>query len=297
LPLFVIIFFLIATDAYGFYLVPISFLLLFFPALTLRWKIVMLIIAILVITADLGARSNVIKFTLPALFSLLFYIRLLLSNAILELIRKSLFIAPIILFSLAVTDVFNVFKMDDYIKSDIVEIKKDAEGNIYEDNLKADTRSSIYIDVLNTAEDYNSWWIGRSPARGNKSESFGEWDESGRGERLGNEVAIANIFTWTGIVGVVLYFLVFYKASYLAINQSNNFFAKILGLFLAFRWLYAWVEDINNFSLTTFFLWFMIGLCFSKSFRIMTDQEVKHWVRGIFDKRYVVVHPLQVHKI
>jgi len=31
----------------------------------------------------------------------------------------------------------------------------------------------------------------------------------------------------------------------------------------------------------------MIGLCFSYSFRNMTDNEVIVWVRGVFDIRYV----------
>ena len=34
-------------------------------------------------------------------------------------------------------------------------------------------------------------------------------------------------------------------------------------------------------------LWIMIGLCFSYSFRMMTDYEVTIWIRGVFDKRYL----------
>jgi hypothetical protein len=156
------------------------------------------------------------------------------------------------------------------------------EGMALDVDLKADTRSFIYDEVLSSAKKYNSWLIGRSPARGYDSDSFGEEDMTGRWERPGCEVAILNIFTWTGIVGVILYLMVFYRASYLAINHSNNTFSKILGLFIAFRWLYAWVEDINYFTLTTVFLWFLIGLCYSKSFRIMTNKEVEYWVQGIF---------------
>ncbi|MHB9141909.1 MAG: hypothetical protein ACYC25_08550, partial [Paludibacter sp.] len=62
LPLFFIFVFLIAKGAYGFYLVPISFLILFFPVLTIRGKGIVLIFTLIVLTSDLGARSNVIKF-------------------------------------------------------------------------------------------------------------------------------------------------------------------------------------------------------------------------------------------
>lgn len=285
LPLFIIFAFLISKDAYGFYLVPISFLLLFLPAVTLRWKIFLLIVALVVITADMGARSNVIKFIVPIIFSLIYYLRNLLSTSFLEWARKLLIIIPILFFCLAVTDIFNIFNMDDYIKGNYE--TSVAEGSDWEGggDLKVDTRTFLYVEVLESAEKNNYWWIGRSPARGNESLWFGKDDETGRGERNSNEVGILNVFTWTGLVGVILYCMVFYKASYLALNRSNNIYLKTVGLFVAFRWLYAWVEDINIFSLTYAFLWIMIGICFSKSFRAMTDKEFERWVQGIFDKR------------
>jgi hypothetical protein len=282
MPLFLLFAVMITPDAYGFYLVPVSFIMLFFPALTLRWKIGLLVISVFVITADLGARSNVIKFAIPILLSFIYYYRLFIPNTLLETMRKLLFIAPVLLFTLAVSDTFNVFKMNDYIETDYSTIGVNADGEQMDDDLKADTRTFIYVEVLATAAKHNSWLIGRSPARGYESMWFGDDDPTGRWERGGSEVAILNIFTWTGIVGALLYCLVFYKASYLAINQTNNTYTQILGLFLAFRWLYAWVEDASGFTLTTVFLWIMIGLCYSKSFRAMSNQEVKFWVRGIF---------------
>ncbi len=61
----------------------------------------------------------------------------------------------------------------------------------------------------------------------------------------------------------------------------------MLGVYIAFRWLFSWVEDVNSFSLNYFMLMMMIGLCFSYSFRNMTDKEITIWARGIFDIRYV----------
>ena len=135
---------------------------------------------------------------------------------------------------------------------------------------------------------YDSWLFGRSPARGTISKAFGKDDMNKRGERNGNEVAILNIFIWTGLIGVILYFLIFYHASYLAITQSNNRYSKILGISLAFRWVYAWVEDVNNFSLNNFFIWILIAVCLSKQFRSMDNKEIKIWVRGIFDRNFLI---------
>ncbi|MFW6326690.1 MAG: hypothetical protein ACOC2F_00100, partial [Bacteroidota bacterium] len=90
----------------------------------------------------------------------------------------------------------------------------------------------------------------------------------------------------TGIIGVVLFMLIFYKASALGINRSRNIFAKLIGFFVAFRWFYTWVEDYQVMDTNNLVLWLMIGLCFSSSFRNMSNSEVKLWVWGIFNKEY-----------
>ncbi|QVY66625.1 hypothetical protein [Polaribacter sp. Q13] len=287
LPIFILFIPFIPTGAYGQYLVVVSLFLLFLPVLTKKWQIGILTLSILVILINLGARSYVIKFVVALFLMLIYYFRLFISKWIIDSVRLVFLFAPIILFVFATMGTFNVFKMGDYIEGDYMEVSRNSEGEIEEANLKTDTRSFLYVEVLQSAQNHNSWLIGRSPARGNDTEAFSEIAEvTGRKERLGNEVGILNIFTWTGVVGVILYFLVFWKASYVAINQSKNIFSKMLGLFVAFRWAFSWVEDINNFTLNYVLLWLMIGMCFSKSFRKMSDIEVKIWVRGIFEKRY-----------
>lgn len=289
LPLFVVFAFLISPNIYAFYLIPISFLMLFFPVLTTQWKIILLSITFLLLTIDLSARSSVIKFGVPVILLSFYYFRKFFSVKIFEIIRISLIIAPIFFFILGVVGIFNIFQMDNYIKGDFT-IKENSSSGVVinESSLKDDTRTMLYVDVLNTSLKYNSWLIGRSPARGNESDDFGSVLKSitGKAERQSNEVAILNIFTWTGIVGVILYFLIFFKATYLAVNRSKNIFSKMLGIYVAFRCAYAWVEDVNDFSLNMLILWLMIGLCFSVSFRNMNNNEVRIWIRGVFDVRY-----------
>lgn len=288
LPLFLIVFFLIQTDAYGFYLMPISFLILFMPAIEKRYNIILFLFIAVIFISDLGARSNVIKFVVPLLTLILYYFRNIITDKILNNIRLVLIIAPFVFFSLAATNIFNVFNIGDYLGEFSAE-GTDDEGNRDEVDLSRDTRTFLYFEVINSAEKHNYWIFGRTPARGNDSEFFGylEYELTGRDERLGNEVGILNVFTWLGIVGVLLYLFVFYKASYLAINRSNNIYAKMLGVYVAFRWLYSWIEDINTFSLNYFMLWIMIGLCFSYSFRSMSNYEVTIWIRSVFDNRYL----------
>lgn len=288
LPLFCVFVFLISTDAYGFFLVPISFLTFFFPFLTTRWKVAVLLCAFVVIFSNLGARSNVIKFLVPFILLFIFYGRNWLSKRTLEFGRIIFVVLPFFFFTLATTGIFNVFDISSYIKGDYVEKTINKNGDEDNQDLTADTRTFIYLEVLQTAYKYDTWILGRSPARGNETEWFADLSEiTGRKERLSNEVAILNIFTWTGLVGVLLYFLVFYSASHLAVNRSRNDISKMLGIYVAFRWGYSWVEDINNFSLSNLFLWLMLGICLSKTFRDMTNKDVELWIRGVFDGRYL----------
>jgi hypothetical protein len=284
-PVFLIVQFFIGKDEFGFYLAPFSFFLLFLPILSNKWKVVCLSVALYVIFADFGARSNLIKFSIPVIFNLMYYFRRILSVNIFENVRLLFIAVPLIFFILGVTGTFNIFKPNGDKHKAIIDEKIDFNGNLVKDDLAADTRTFLYVEVLATANKYNTWIFGRSQARGNISEAFGKSDMNRRNERSANEVSILNYFTWLGIVGVLLIFILFYQASYLAVNQSNNIFSKIIGLFIAFRWSYGWVEDINNFYIQYLFLWLFVGFCYSQSFRQMTDAEMKRWVQGIFQTK------------
>ena len=280
----------LSIGSWGWYLFPISLLMLFLPALPIRGKIIVLIVTIIVALGELSTRSNVIKYGLPIVFLLLFYTSrsFVVSGKIMAFAHKLLLIIPIVFFVLAITGTFEIFKINEYIEGNYVETRKNSAGEVVEEDLTTDTRTFLYVEVLNSAIKNNYWLIGRSPARGNETVHFAFMgrDTTGRPERLRNEVGILNTFTWTGIVGVILFFLVFAKASFLAVSKSNNIYIKMVGLFIAFRWAYSWVEDYQGFDLNNFVIWLMVGMCFSSSFRKMTDLEFKIWAWGIFERKH-----------
>jgi hypothetical protein len=288
-PLFLLIQFFIGRDEFGFYLAPFSFFILFFPILTFRWKVIIFMITLYVIFADFGARSNLIKFIVPFFCILIYYFRKIFTVKIIGYIRLLLLLSPFIFFTLATSGLFNIFNPQGDNKKEIIDKKRDFKGELVEDDLTADTRTFLYVEVLGTAKIYNSWIFGRTPARGNISDSFGDGDMSKRNERNGNEVSILNYFVWLGLVGVIFIFSLFYQASNLAIFHSNNIFSKIIGLFIAFRWAFAWVEDINNFYIQYIYLWIFIGFCYSENFRKMTDSQMKNWILSIFESPRSVI--------
>ena len=65
-----------------------------------------------------------------------------------------------------------------------------------------------------------------------------------------------------------------------------NRWMKLLGVFVAFRWLWGWLEDTNfNLDIMNISLWMMIAMCYSSRFRAMTDGELHEWVQSIFRRR------------
>lgn len=271
------------------YLFPVVLLMLFFPVVKTHWKVVLTVLTLIGIL-EFSARSSIIKFSIPVLLLGLYYFRFFIATElIIKGARNVFMILPWFLFVLGVTGIFNVFDIKQYLKADYVAETTTTEGEVKKQNITDDSRTFMYREVLQSAQKNNYWWLGRSPARGNETKAFGEKmvEITGRRERLRNEANVPNIFTWTGIVGLAAFFFLFYKASALAINKSNNIYSKLIGLYVAFRWMYAWVEDPYLFDMNTFTIWIMIGICFSESFRKMSNLEVKLWARGIFDKRYI----------
>lgn len=289
LPLFPLLFLFIEPGAYGRYLFPISMISLFLFFVNKRWRLTLLLISLFVIFVDLGARSNVLKFLFPILFSLLFLVRSKMILRLLKPIRLIFLFLPFVLLYLGISNVFNVFKMKEYISTDLKVQSKNEEWE-GDGDLTVDTRTFLYDEVLLSALRNNYVVLGRSPARGNDSLHFGpSIDEElnrNKGERFANEVGILNIFTWTGILGVLFYFLVFVRATFLGLYKSNNWSIKVVSIYLCFRWVYAWVEDFSRFDWSTILLFVCIGMCISPDFRNMTDKQFKFWVRGIFDIRY-----------
>ncbi|MGQ7867785.1 hypothetical protein [Sunxiuqinia sp. sy24] len=290
LPFAVLVFPFLSVGAWGWYLFPISLLMVFFPALSIRAKIIVLFLTLIAGFGDLGTRSHVLKYSMPIVLILFFYtIRgFSLSVKVMKAAQRIMIIIPLLFFVLAFTGTFEVFKMNEYISGEYVEKRKNSDGEEVQEDLKADTRTFLYVEVLQSAEKYNYWLIGRTPARGNETFHFAKFEEeiTGRPERLRNEVGILNAFTWTGIVGVVFFFLVFYQASFLAVYRSNNIYIKLVGLLIAFRWVNAWIEDAQAFDMNNFVIWLMVGMCLSPSFRAMKNAEVKLWLWGIFQRKY-----------
>lgn len=193
------------------------------------------------------------------------------------------FISTVVLLMLGLLGIFNVFNLAE--ERNIEDKYVIGEGDEQYDAL-TDTRTLLYMEEIQSAVNNNYVFQGRSISRGYDSMIFGEsiqehtkW--TGRMERQRNEVSILNIFNYFGLIGVALYFFIFFQASFLAIYKSRNRIIPVIGLYISFRWLFAFIEDFSRFDLNYMFLWLMIGMCYSPNFRNMTDTDIKLWIDKI----------------
>lgn len=197
------------------------------------------------------------------------------------------YISAIVLLVLGISGTFNIFTDMASNSGKYVE-KKIVNGELKEEDLSTDTRTFIYVEVLQSALKNDYVLCGRSLARGNDSNWFGSFMaedlKTGKYERYNNELCHLNIFTWLGVIGVLLYSLIYFRSSFLAVYRSNSYFLKLIGFFIAFHWAYGWIEDTTNFDILNISLWSAISMGLSSQFRAMTDQDFVEWFGAIFKK-------------
>ncbi|MFT4203277.1 MAG: O-antigen ligase family protein [Chitinophagaceae bacterium] len=286
LPLFGLFFcWTVEKGSYQFLLGPIFLLGCFLPLIPTKWRYLLLGLLILMLLIDFGARSQVIKAAVALLISVGVYFRNRISVVWLRILFWGLCILPIVLLILGIAGIFNPFKDLSDHSGNFVE-QTVINGEVQDDDLAADTRTFIYQEVINSAVTHHYLWIGRTPARGNDSEVFGEYNaeelHTGKYERHQNELCFPSVFTWLGVVGMLLYCFFYLKSAYLALYRSNNIYMKLVGIIIAFHFMYGWVEDTNSFDIINISLWMFIAMGFSEAFRKMTNKEYEHWLKRIF---------------
>ncbi|MDI1307716.1 MAG: hypothetical protein PSX42_23110 [bacterium] len=183
----------------------------------------------------------------------------------------SLFVIPIILFSTAVTGTFNIFT--DISGSKELEITSNQSTG---ETLGGDTRTFLYVEVLQSINKNGNFLLGSGMAAGYESFIIDVSNGTYNNKRYTSEVGILNILLQSGLIGVVIYFLVLFKVSFTAINQSSNMLSKILGLYIASRWLLSFIEEFTQYDLNFYFFWLAIGLVSSNEFRAMNDKQIKN---------------------
>ena len=298
-PLFFLLQWNMTTEGVGRFFFIITFFLLFLPRINPVHRLFLyLILALIVLFSSLESRAMTLRIVCGLLLSLtLLNPSLLRLRSWFRVVGVLFLLTPIVLIILAQLNLFNVFDLMERNEGKYIVVVDDSENDHpkgYSD-LMDDTRTFIYEETINSAvrSGYAIW--GHSLARGYRSETFG-WSTdqtSGyRRERNNGEVGVLNVFTHMGLVGVILYFLLFATAGMTAINKANSPQMMVLGLWVCFRWLLSWLEEFTMFDLNNVLLWVEIGMCCSPAFLSMNRAAFSSFLNNCFPlNRFLRVDP------
>ena len=261
----------------------VSFLYLFIifvPCLKIKWKILFTFLSIISFNFNTDNRSNMLCIGVAwgiLVFSYLHAYLPKISYFGARLVRHSLLIFPIIFLVLGGLGHFNVFK---YIEEEGTGDKVVVVGKSGR-NLTTDSRTSIYDDLVNNLNDKNDWIFGSSAVviyKTNLADALEGYDDGRLG---GSESGFVGLLTFGGLVYVVLFFLLCYRSSYLAIYQSNNNLIKMIGVFIAFRWFYSFVESPLQLNFNWITIFVSIGMALGTEIRQMTNQQISKFLYEI----------------
>lgn len=272
---------IIYIGTWHFYISPILILGCFIPIIQSKtWRLIFFLFLVAMLLGSLGDRAQILKALAVLLLAVGIKFRSFIPLFLLKIVHIAMIVAPILLLVLGIRGVFNIFEYNSEENKDkyVQTIKMD--GKSLTADASADTRTFIYNEVITSAIVHDYVLFGRSLARGNDSLEFGEYSLTGKCERYMNEVSHPNIFTWLGLLGVIPWCLIFVTSSWLALYRSRNVFMKYIGVFIAFRFLLGWIEDVNTFTISGLSIWMLIAVGLSEQFRNMTDKEFKTWVNG-----------------
>ena len=251
-------------------MITISTSVLLIPYVKLKWRFLLLSVAATSIFLAYDFRSNVLRIGFALLLVAAYYVRKYIPLAFLKFAALVCLVLPLIFLTLGVTDQYDIFKPTDDIDKYAIEY-----SNGVESNLANDTRTFLYEEVLTYMKSNDSFIFGEGATAKYKTVYFDEESVGVIKGRYGTEVGFLNILLYAGIVGVVLYALVLFSAVYYGIAYSNNYFCKMLAIFLAFRWILFFIEDFVVYDMNFYFLWMAIGLCLSKDFRALSDADIR----------------------
>ena len=249
-------------------LLPLSLLFLFFRYVNIVTKMMMLLLSFIIIFYDVSYRLNIFNIIFSFSLIILFYL-----NFKKVFIYKTLFYLiiffPVILIIASLYFNFDFFLyISNLFKSDL------------SPNLTANTRSFLYIETYNSINSLKDLLFGQGLNASYISDFFSKNSSLIFAEgRFRSEVGFLNLILKTGILGFVLYSLIFILPSYLGIVHSSNIVSKILSLKLMSYWLLLFIEFYQQVNVSYFIIYFVSGLLMSKKFRSFDEIEIKNFLK------------------
>ena len=244
---------------------PISLLIVFIPYLKKINQFIIIFVSLLILFYDQSVRMHSVSIIISFLITLFYYFNIS-NKKYYNLLVILLFMTPIILILSAIIykfDIFNFF----YELGNL---------NSYENELLANTRSFLYIDIFNSTDSIFKLIFGSGASASYESYLFSQSNsllfEEGR---YGTEVGFLNYLLKSGVIGFILFSLLLFYPINLGINHSNNILIKLISLKLTFNWFFMFLEYPFVVNMSYFLIYFIIGILSSSELRKLDDNQIK----------------------
>lgn len=146
------------------------------------------------------------------------------------------------------------------------------------ERLTEDTRSDLLVPFFIEMDDY--MYIGKGLQGTYYYPNGGELEDEGVvfsevEYRDIIEVGYLQLYLTGGVVYVALFLLIMLPAAVIGVFKSSNLFSKACGIII-FLWLVDMVVyGLPILSFHYVFVWICVGICYKKSFRDKTDEEIR----------------------
>lgn len=150
--------------------------------------------------------------------------------------------------------------------------------NKLDERLTQDTRSELFAMYFIEMQDYMTFGKGMNgsyyfPMPGGEMEDGTVYAEEEYRHVIEN--GYLQLMLTGGIVQIILFLMILLPASIIGIFRSSNNLSKACGIMILIRLIDMLIYGLPSFSLSYILVWISVGLCYSSSFRSLSNEEIK----------------------
>jgi hypothetical protein len=150
--------------------------------------------------------------------------------------------------------------------------------NKLDERLTQDTRSELFAMYFIEMQDYMTFGKGMNgsyyyPMPGGETEDGTVYSEEEYRHIIEN--GYLQLMLTGGIVQIILFLMILLPASIIGIFRSSNNLSKACGIMIFIRLIDMLIYGLPSLSLSYILVWISVGLCYSSSFRSLSDEEIK----------------------
>lgn len=134
-----------------------------------------------------------------------------------------------------------------------------------------DTRGEVDESIIRYLNTEKAWFFGKGIEGAYPDPNFDE-------PRYTHETGYLYMILKGGVVYLSLYVFLLLQSAYLGFFKANNRLTKALAIYLVFHVLFLIPFGVIMFGLEYFYVWVAVSICQSAKYRIMTNQEMKHFL-------------------